>query len=78
MIPKPKAEIKTTHEGIYGIFVNGWQIGTIHFGTETDQYTDKVVHINLQPKFWSPLKKYFLKEGKVEGDNVYLRFEIEK
>ena len=74
---KPKAEMKETYKGIFGIFIDGIQIGTIHFGTETDQNTNAIIHINFQPRFWHPQVKYSLKEELYRSGDVYLRFEKE-
>lgn len=73
----PKAEIRKTFQDTFGIFVDSIQIGTIHFGTRTKR-TSEVVHVNFQPKFWHPQRKYVLNKAKVQGDNVYLRFMREE
>jgi hypothetical protein len=74
---KPKAEIRET-EGVFGIFVDGIQIGTIHFGTEQNPNTNAIVHVNFQPKFWHPIAKYYLNKAVIQGDNVYLLIEKAK
>ena len=74
MSSEPKAEIRPTFKDIFGIFVDGIQIGTIHFGTETER-TNAVIHISIQPRFWRPAAKYLLKEVTVRGYDVYLRLE---
>ena len=46
------------------------QIGTIHFGTESNCTDATLLHLNIDPRLWG--SNYRVNEVKVNGDRIYV------
>lgn len=84
----PRVEIRETSKGIFAIFIvlctepsvpldakssPAEQIGTIHFGTETNTEDATLIHINLQPTLWG--SRYNVTEASVKDTGTYIMLQ---